>query len=157
MLDSPPGIGSSWLYIETGEWEAREQPHRKWPGSPGQWQTEYESAVPWSLGGIRHSIASRASKGTVLLCSALELPYLECLGAVLDASKDIKFLQSIQRRSRRCWRVWRGSHMRTGWGHLVCWAWRRGQWGKTSLQLLQLPQKGKWRGRCWPLHSVDQW
>lgn len=131
MLDSPSGIGNSWLYIETGEWEAREQPHRKWPGSPGQWQTEYESAVPWSLGAIRHSIASQASKGTVPLCSALELPHLECLGAVSDASKDINFLQSIQRRSRRCWSVWRGSHMRTGWGHLVYSA--GGDWGQTSL------------------------
>lgn len=31
-----------------------------------------------------------------------------------------------------CWRLWRGSCMRSSWGHLVCSAWRR-DWAQTSL------------------------
>lgn len=46
VLNSPHGIGYTWLYIQIEEQEAEEQPFRKGSGGSGSWQTEYESKGP---------------------------------------------------------------------------------------------------------------
>ena len=72
-------------------------------------------------------------KGIVLLCSVLGWPHLEFWGSFghQDVKKDIEVLESVHRRVWRCWRVWRGGHVRSSWGHLVCSAGE--DWGQSSL------------------------
>ncbi|RMC10128.1 hypothetical protein DUI87_12926 [Hirundo rustica rustica] len=52
-------------------------------------------------GGIRHSIASQAREGIVLLCSALGQPHIEYFVhfGTSQYKKDIKLLESVRRRA----------------------------------------------------------
>lgn len=56
------------------------------------------------------------------------------------------------------WMTLRGNRVSRGWGHLVCSAWRRGDWGKPHCGL-QFPHEGKRMGRhwslCWPVTGLE--
>lgn len=92
VLDSAPGKGQSWLYVETGQWDAGEQPHRKRTGSVDCQQAKHEPAVHLGIQegqlypGIHQEQHFQLVKGKdcpTLFCSDAALAWVLC--AVLGA------------------------------------------------------------------------
>lgn len=58
--------------------------------------------------------------------------------------KDIKLLESDQRKQPGWWRVWMGNCTSGSWGHLVCSVWRRGDWGDPAASSWWEEDKHHW-------------
>lgn len=133
-----------------GLWNERlESSCRKELGSPGPWQVERESAVPWQPVGTsmswRHYVKYPWS-GRGLSCSALQ-PHLKCWGqfGAPQYKKDIKPLDSIQRRVTRMVKSLEGMPYEEQLRALGLFSWRRLRAELSAV--LQLPHEGKRRGR----------
>ncbi|KAJ7402611.1 hypothetical protein BTVI_84815 [Pitangus sulphuratus] len=62
VINSAPGMGQPWMFVQTWERDAGKQYHEKGPGGPGRWQVESESAVPWQPGGPTVGIRGHQAK-----------------------------------------------------------------------------------------------
>lgn len=69
--------GQPWIYVQTGEQEAGEQPCGKGSGGPGCWQVKYESAV--CLGSQRGQLYPRVCQAQhCCLCEGRDCTALFC-------------------------------------------------------------------------------